>query len=144
MSSFVFEIINYSDVCQIVERIKEINITAALNLKLEPHLITWANFHHPDETIPPYIAAIREQGANAEDEQLKSLASILADELERVYSAIQSGLNMPSVEYVLHQYADGEIGDRTAMRILNCSVHELHELLRGADLPTIHDEPSVH
>jgi len=51
---------------------------------------------------------------------------------------------MPPVEYVLHQYVSGEIGDRTAMRILNCNIHELHEALREHDLPTIHDEPTVH
>jgi len=53
VSEFEFELINYKDVCQIVERIKQINITASLNLKLEPHLIRWANFHCPDETILP-------------------------------------------------------------------------------------------
>lgn len=133
-----FHRIHYTDICAIVQRLRETNWVMTVN-KLKGRNPVWLSHHNPDGFIP-VLDDLRNSISDIEDEDKKAVAAALITEIEKIHTALTCGaLIMPSVDAVLKRYIDGEFGERTAQEVLDLDIQDFHEALHEHGFPIIRE-----
>lgn len=142
MSDFekTFPPIDYTDICDVVQRMRMICWVAMLNsMKRSPKIQGWL-YHDDLATFPPFIETLNAQVREFEDGKAKDVARQLVTETEKVYAALEiGGIRTPPVDEVLKRYIRGDIGDRTAKVVLDLDAYQLIEALQQHGLPLMQD-----
>lgn len=135
-----FPPIDYTDICDVVQRLRMICWTASLNyMRKSPGISGWL-YHDDLSSFPPYIEALNAQVREFEDGKAKDVARRLVTEVEKIYAALQiKGIRTPPVDEVLKRYISGDIGDRTAKIVLDLDAYQLIDALQEHGLPLMQD-----
>lgn len=135
-----FSPIDYSDICDVVQRIRMICWVATMNsIRKSPGISRWL-YHDDLSSFPPFIEALNDQVREFENGKAKDVARKLITETEKVYAALQfGGIRTPPVDEVLKRYIRGDIGDRTAKIVLDLDAYQLIDALQLHGLPIMQD-----
>lgn len=136
----IFPPIDYTDICDVVQRIRMICWTASMNsMGKSPAVQGWLS-HDELDSFLPFIEALNAQLREFEDGKAKEVARRLITETERVYAALQiGGIRTPPVDEVLKRYVSGDIGENTAKIVLDLDSWQLRDALQTHGLPTMQD-----
>ncbi|KAB2678069.1 hypothetical protein [Brucella tritici] len=136
----IFPPIDYTDICDVVQRIRMLNWAATLNsVRQTPAIKGWLS-HDELDSFLPFIEALNKQVREFEDDKAKEVARRLITETERVYAALQiGGIRTPPVDEVLKRYIAGDIGENTAKIVLDLDSRQLRDALQTHGLPTMQD-----
>lgn len=139
----IFPPIDYTDICDVVQRIRMLNWAATLNsMKMTPAIKGWLS-HDELDSFLPFIEALNAQVREFEDGKAKEVARRLITETERVYAALQiGGIRTPPVDEVLKRYVSGIIGEATAKIVLDLDSRQLRDALQTHGLPTMQETNS--
>lgn len=139
----IFPPIDYTDICDVVQRIRMICWAATLNsMKMNPAIKGWLSYDELDSFLP-FIEALKAQVREFDDGKAKEVAHRLITETERVYAALQiGGIRTPPVDEVLKRYIAGDIGENTAKIVLDLDSWQLRDALQTHGLPTMQETNS--
>lgn len=138
--SEAFPPIDYTDLCDVVQRLRLICWTASLNsMRRKPRVDGWLSVENLD-SFPPYIEALNAQVREFEDGKEREIARQLLTETEKIYAALQiGGIRTPRIDEVLKRYINGDIGENTAKIVLDLDSRQLRDALQAHGLPIMQD-----
>ncbi|WP_139975146.1 hypothetical protein [Ochrobactrum sp. CGA5] len=139
----IFPPIDYTDICDVVQRIRMLNWAATLNsMKMTPAIKGWLSYDELDSFLP-FLDALNAQVREFQDGKAKEVARRLTTETERVYAALQiGGFRTPPVDEVLKRYVSGNIGEATAKIVLDLDSRQLRDALQTHGLSTMQETNS--
>lgn len=138
-----FPRIDYTDICAIVQRIREICWTATFN-RPRGQLPRWLS-HHDLDSFQPFLDDLHLSMQNLTDESRKTVVAALIRETEMVLAALKQGAwKSPSVDEVLKRYVKGDIGERTAQEVLDLDIREFHATLLEHGFSLSMDDKTEH
>lgn len=135
-----FPPIDYTDLCDVVQRLRLICWTASLNsMRRKPRVEGWLSVDNLD-SFPPYIEALNAQVREFEKGKEREIARHLVTETEKIYAALRiGGIHTPPIDEVLKRYISGSIGENTAKIVLDLDSYELVLALQEHGLPIMQD-----
>ncbi len=138
--SEAFPPIDYTDLCDVVQRLRLICWTASLNsMRRKPRVDGWLSVDNL-VSFPPYIEALNAQVREFEDGKEREIARQLLTETEKIYAALQiGGIRTSRIDEVLKRYIAGEIGENTAKIVLDLDSYELIQALQEHGLRIMQD-----
>ena len=138
--SEAFPPIDYTDLCEVVQRLRLICWTAAMNSMGKTLAVQGWLFHDNLDSFLPFIEALNAQVREFEDGKAKEVARRLITETEKIYAALQiGGIRTPPMDEVLKRYIAGDIGENTAKIVLDLDSYELIQALQEHGLPIMQD-----
>lgn len=138
--SEAFPPVDYTDLCEVVQRLRLICWTAAMNSMGKTLAVQGWLFHDNLDSFLPFIEALNAQVREFEDGKAKEVARRLITETEKIYAALQiGGIRTPPMDEVLKRYIAGDIGENTAKIVLDLDSYELIQALQEHGLPIMQD-----
>lgn len=139
----IFPPIDYTDISDVVQRIRMICWTASMNsMGKSPAVQGWLSYDELDSFLP-FLDALNAQVREFQDGKAKEVARRLITEAERVYAALQiGGIRTSPVDEVLKRYVSGDIGENTAKIVLDLDSRQLRDALQTHGLSTMQETNS--